>query len=391
MAQTNFTPISLYYSTTAAAVPSAGNLVAGELAINTQDGKLFYKDAAGVVQTLASKDVNSGTFTNISVSGVASFADGTVSLPSITNIGDTNTGIFFPAADTIAFSEGGTEAMRLDSSGNVGIGTSSPANKLEVVGGTGTQNLALFRTGDGTAANNAGGGFVGISSATAGSRSTYMWLDADGANLTGSDYFYIEKKGNSGAVELIQVSNAAMTFQTNSVERMRVLSTGNILSLAGGSTTATGTGIAFPATQNASSDANTLDDYEEGSWTPTLTASSGSVTYNSITAGVYQKIGNRVNCFGLIQLASTSLSGQLFVSGLPFTSNGDTSFSRTPVYIGRATGWNAAPIGGAMVVASTTSFELYKYTTNSNATDSFGADTTSSSSLWFAISYMAQN
>ena len=55
MAQTGFTPISLYYTTTAAAVPTAGNLVAGELAINTQDGKLFYKDAAGVVQVIAGK------------------------------------------------------------------------------------------------------------------------------------------------------------------------------------------------------------------------------------------------------------------------------------------------------------------------------------------------
>jgi hypothetical protein len=144
MAQTNFTPISLYYSTTAAAAPTAGNLVAGELAINTADGKLFYKDSSGVVQTIASKDTNSGTFTNITVSGVASFADGTVSLPSITNIGDTNTGIFFPAADTIAFTEGGAEAMRIDSSGQVGIGTTSPNGLLHVNGtiniGSQTQN-----------------------------------------------------------------------------------------------------------------------------------------------------------------------------------------------------------------------------------------------------------
>jgi len=55
MAQTNFTPISLYYSATAAAVPTAGNLVAGELAINTADGKLFYKDSAGVVQVIGTK------------------------------------------------------------------------------------------------------------------------------------------------------------------------------------------------------------------------------------------------------------------------------------------------------------------------------------------------
>jgi hypothetical protein len=72
MAATNFTPISLYYSATASATPSAGNLVAGELAINTNDGKLFYKDSSGVVQTLASKATTSGTFTSITDSGLTS-------------------------------------------------------------------------------------------------------------------------------------------------------------------------------------------------------------------------------------------------------------------------------------------------------------------------------
>jgi len=64
MAQTNYTPISLYYSATASATPTAGNLVAGELALNTNDGKLFYKDSSGVVQTLASKagNVNVSSF-----------------------------------------------------------------------------------------------------------------------------------------------------------------------------------------------------------------------------------------------------------------------------------------------------------------------------------------
>jgi len=54
MAASGFTPISLYYSTTAAAAPTAGNLVDGELAINITDGKLYYKDNAGVVKLLAS-------------------------------------------------------------------------------------------------------------------------------------------------------------------------------------------------------------------------------------------------------------------------------------------------------------------------------------------------
>jgi hypothetical protein len=55
MAQTGYTPISIYYSATSTNVPTAGNLVAGELAINTADGKLFYKDSAGVVQVIGTK------------------------------------------------------------------------------------------------------------------------------------------------------------------------------------------------------------------------------------------------------------------------------------------------------------------------------------------------
>lgn len=60
MAAANYTPISLYYSSTTTNVPSSGNLVNGELAINITDGKLFYKDNAGVVQTIATKAGASG-------------------------------------------------------------------------------------------------------------------------------------------------------------------------------------------------------------------------------------------------------------------------------------------------------------------------------------------
>jgi hypothetical protein len=80
--------------------------------------------------------------------------DGTAATPAIRGT-DANTGIFFPAADTIAFSEGGAEAMRIDSDGDVGIGTASPARTLHVkadgVTTLANSNGALF-----TDASNAG-------------------------------------------------------------------------------------------------------------------------------------------------------------------------------------------------------------------------------------------
>ena len=84
--------------------------------------------------SIGSGTAGSGAFTTLSATGVATLSAGTVSDPALTTSGDTNTGIFFPAADTIALVEGGVEVIRINSSANVGIGTSSPGAKLAVVG-----------------------------------------------------------------------------------------------------------------------------------------------------------------------------------------------------------------------------------------------------------------
>jgi hypothetical protein len=89
--------------------------------------------------------------------------------------------------------------------------------------------------------------------------------------------------------------------------------------------------IKFPATQNASANANTLDDYEEGTFTPTLTASLTNPTPTYITAntaGFYTKIGNVVN-FTLEVRTSTTTggSGELQISNLPFTCGGTSSYN----------------------------------------------------------------
>ena len=88
--------------------------------------------------------------------------------------------------------------------------------------------------------------------------------------------------------------------------------------------------IQFPATQNASSNANTLDDYEEGTWTPTIEFDGASVgvTYSSATGGRYVKIGKTVWLFGYLGLTSkgSSTGSTVKITGLPFavSSSGDT-------------------------------------------------------------------
>lgn len=80
---------------------------------------------------------------NISSGVTINFADGSASTPSITNDGDTNTGIFFPAADSIGFTEGGAEVARFDSSGNLGVGVNNPSAyaKFTSIGSAGANSI----------------------------------------------------------------------------------------------------------------------------------------------------------------------------------------------------------------------------------------------------------
>ena len=72
----------------------------------------------------------------LNVTGITTVAAGSTAAPSISPTGDSDTGIFFPSADTIAFGEGGSEAARIDSSGRFGIGSSGPRAQLEISDGT---------------------------------------------------------------------------------------------------------------------------------------------------------------------------------------------------------------------------------------------------------------
>jgi hypothetical protein len=95
------------------------------------------------------------------------------------------------------------------------------------------------------------------------------------------------------------------------------------IGVGGATASALGSGITFPATTNVSSDANTLDDYEEGTWTPAVTFGGGStgITYSS-RGGKYTKIGNMVYAGVFISLSSKgSSTGSAVITGLPITSS----------------------------------------------------------------------
>jgi hypothetical protein len=151
----------------------------------------------GDLGTLAFQDASNVLVGNINATGVTTVQAGTASAPAITTTGDTNTGIFFPAADTIAFAEGGAEVARFDSSGNLGIGVTNPS-------------------------------FSGFSSDSNGivvkSANTYGLIKLGGA--TGE--FYVGS-GSSSAAWLWNQSNSPIVFATNGADRGRIDASGNLL------------------------------------------------------------------------------------------------------------------------------------------------------------------
>jgi hypothetical protein len=128
MAATGFTPISLYYSTTASSVPTAGNLVNGELALNTADMKLYAKNSSGVVTLLASSSGAAGTVSSVAVSGGTTglttsggpiTTSGTITLAGTLTIANGGTGQATASAafDALAPSQGGNSGKYLTTNG----------------------------------------------------------------------------------------------------------------------------------------------------------------------------------------------------------------------------------------------------------------------------------
>ena len=352
----------------------AGDILSGEVCVVVYDGTRFQL-------------LNPASYTNLNVTGVLSLAAGAVATPSLTFTGDLNTGLWSPAADTIAASTGGVERLRVDSSGNVGIGTSSPVSKFHVSSATAVATYS-------TTGNLNGGTVIGVTAAGVSNIATYASnaLTFGNYNLGGaaSEFMRLDSSGNLGIgtaspanrlsindpgtglgltnaasgnfnigllagtgsalAYVFQRANSDLLFGTNNAEVARFTAAGNL-----------GIGTASPQTrlhvQGTGTTATRISSLTSGNAVLELNAEGtdgGSVLFNrstiameiSTSGGVVGQFdANRNATIGAGTLATNATNGFLYV----------------PTCAGVPTGTPTAKTGYAPIVVNTTNNKLYFY------------------------------
>jgi hypothetical protein len=280
MAQTGFTPIQLYSTSTAAAAPGAGNLInstlGSELAINITDGKLFYKDNSNAVQVIGWKvrPANAGGtgITSYAVGDIL-YADTTSTLAKLPDVATGN-----------ALISGGVNTA--PSYGKIGL-TTHVSGVLPVAnGGTNASTASI------TSFNN----------------------------ITG-----YTASGATGTTSTNLVFSTSPSITTPTLVGDVTLSTGNLVIGTAGK------GIDFSADPSAAGMTSELfDDYEEGTWTPTQGVGLTVVgTFSS--SGKYTKVGRQVTVIAELNATTsiTASAGGIACGALPFTVSGASVGSLT--------------------------------------------------------------
>jgi len=222
--------------------------------------------------------------------------------------------------------------VALTGNGSKFIRVNSGATAQEAVAASGTGNVVLTDGATLTGATITGSTLTGAAlngtiGATTPAAGAFTTLAASGAVSGAGFTSYLASPPSIGTGT--PAAGVFTSLQANGALSGASLSIGGTATLQGLTdiSGASAGQIKFPATQNASADANTLDDYEEGTWTPAFTCTTpGTLAITTSTAaGIYTKIGHRVTLdFQLILTAFTigTASGSVRITGIPFVSAG---------------------------------------------------------------------
>ena len=244
--------------------------------------------------TIGATTASTGAFSSLTFTGTLKGANGTAAAPaySFSSSGNDDNGMYLPAANTLGWTTAGTLRMTLNGTG-LGVGI-TPTQK--------------FHT---SVADNAIAGLFAGASKGARIRATSSGMQIEGVDQTGA-----------GSYQPLYIGGSQIQFTASNSEKARITANGEMLvgvtsANANGGCLQLKSGITFPATAVAATDANTLDDYDENTWTPT----DGSGAGLSFTAaiGSYTKIGRIVIAQCTVIYPTTADGSNAVIGGLPFT------------------------------------------------------------------------
>ena len=312
MAQTGYTPILIYSSSTTTNAPAVGNLtnsaLGSELAINITDGKLFYKDNANAIQVIGWKT----TPTTAGGTGLTLYTAGDLLYYAT---GTTLSKLAIGASTTVLTSSG--SAPQWTAQSNLAVGTASNLKSnattgvMQIVGpaAAATRVMTIPDANFTAARTDSGQTFTGAQNIENGAGTNQRLLYLKQTN----DYGYaFNIDSNTTGKLFLKAVNAGVESNFLTFDRSTYDFTVNNGNLVIGTS---GKGIDFSATPGTGT-SELFADYEEGTWTPAVAGVSLTTPL-----GTYTKIGNKVYAnFTFASTAAVSASSFL-ISGLPFTPN----------------------------------------------------------------------
>lgn len=317
----------------------AGNVVTYTSNANISSNLTFGTSAAGAATPttrLTIDEAGVSTFTGpVRATGTAATA------PAFTG-SDTDTGMYFPAANQVRFSTNGSVAVAVDASQNVGFANANPATKIDVAWGD-YQTIGAMRigadVGTNTSRTDATAKFGAISVPHFTNAAANAFLIGAYANTASTTTTYIGGGlGTMNASTRVTLYTGATSTTSPGVETAYAVPAGFYLRSTSTlifNASVTGQGVKLPATP-ANGDANTLDCYEEGTWTP-VDRSGAGLAFTSVS-GTYTRIGRTV-------IAQCTLT-------YPATANASAASFSLPIAMTTAnTNFGGATIGsvGALV------------------------------------------